>query len=42
MASGDVINTAITLAAVKGIILANDANMLLENGGYLNLTLRTK
>ena len=36
--SGGVVNTAITLAAAKGIVLAKDANMLSENGGYLNLT----
>ena len=36
---GGVVNTAITLAAAKGIVLAKDANMLSENGGgYLNLT----
>jgi len=34
--SGGVINTAITLAAVKGIVLARDANMLSESGGYLS------
>jgi len=37
-ASGGVVNTAITLAAAKGIVLAEDANLLSENGGYLNLT----
>ena len=37
-ASGGVINTAITLAAAKGIVLARDANMLSESGGYLSLT----
>ena len=36
--SGGVVNTAITLAAAKGIVLAKDANMLSQNGGYLNLT----
>ena len=36
--SGGFVNTAITLAATKGIVLAEDANMLLQNGGYLNLT----
>ena len=36
--SDGVINTAITLAAVKGIVLARDANMLSESGGYLSLT----
>ena len=37
-ASGGVVNTALTLAATKGIVLAEDANLLSENGGYLNLT----
>ena len=37
-ASGGVVNTAITLAAAKGIVMAKDANILVENGGYLNLT----
>ena len=36
--SGGVVNTPITLAAAKGIVLAKDANMLSQNGGYLNLT----
>ena len=36
--SGGVINTALFLAAAKGIVLAEDANMLPKNGGYLNLT----
>ena len=36
--SGGVVNTAITLAAAKGIVLAKDANMLSQNGGYLNLS----
>ena len=35
--SGGVINTAIMLAAVKGIVLATDANLLAENGGNINL-----
>ena len=36
--SGGVVNTAITLAAAKRIVLAKDANMLSQNGGHLNLT----
>ena len=36
--SGGVVNTAITLAAAKGIVLGKVANMLAENGGYLDLT----
>ena len=37
-ASGRVVNTAITLAAAKSIVFGKDANMLAENGGYLDLT----
>ena len=37
-ASGGVINMSITLAASKGIVLGKDANVLAENGGYLDLT----
>ena len=29
---------SITLAAAKGIVLGKDANVLAENGGYLDLT----
>jgi len=36
--SGCVVNTRVTLAAATGIVMAKDANMLAENGGYLNLT----
>lgn len=36
--SGSVVNTAITIAAAKGIVLAKDANLLAENGGSINLT----
>ena len=36
--SGGVVNTAIALAAVKGIVLVKDVYMLRQNGGYLNLT----
>ena len=36
--SGGVVGTAITLAAGKGNVFAKDANMLSQNGGYLNLT----
>ena len=31
-------NTTITLAAAKGIILAKDSNLLIENGGHIDLT----
>jgi len=37
-ASGCVINTAVIIAAAKGIVMATDANVLLENGGYLDLS----
>ena len=33
-----VVNNAIILAVAKGIVLAKDANMLSQNGGYLSLT----
>ena len=35
---GGVVNTTITLAAAKGIILAKDSNLLIENGGHIDLT----
>ena len=36
---GGVVNTTITLAAAQGIItLAKNSNLLIENGGHINLT----
>ena len=34
-ASGCVVNTAVIIAAAKGIVMAKDANVLLENGDTL-------
>ena len=35
---GGVVNTTITLATAKGIILAKDSNLLIENGRHIDLT----
>ena len=35
---GGVVNTTITLAAAKDIILAKDSNLLTENGGHIDVT----
>ena len=35
---GGVVNTTITLAAAKGILLVKNANLLIENGGHIDLT----
>ena len=35
---GGVVNTTITLAAAKGIILAKGLNLLIENGRHIDLT----
>ena len=35
---GSVVNTAITIAGAKGIVLKIDKTQLVENGGHLNLT----
>ena len=35
---GRVVNTTIILAAAKGNILAKDSNLLIENGGHIDLT----
>ena len=36
--SGGVINSAIVMAAGKGIVLAKDRSLLVENGGHIGIT----
>ena len=36
--SGGVINSVIVMAARKGIVLANDRSLLVENGGHIGIT----
>ena len=35
---GAVVNTKITIASARGVILSHDANLLRENGGHIELT----
>ena len=35
---GAVVNTKITIASAKGVILSHDANLLAANGGHIELT----
>ena len=37
-ASACVVNTAVIIGAATGIVKAKDANILIENGGYLDLS----
>ena len=36
--SGGVVNTQIVMATARGVIMSYNANLLAENGGYMNIT----
>ena len=35
---GGMVNTQIVMATARGVIMSHDANLLAENGGYMNIT----
>ena len=36
--SGGVVNTQIVMATARGVVMSHNANLLAENGGYMNIT----
>ena len=36
--NGAVVNTETVMGTARGVVLSHDANLLLENGGYINIT----
>lgn len=36
--SGSVVNTETVMGTARGVIISHNANLLLENGGYINIT----
>ena len=35
---GTVVNTETVMGTARGVVISHDANLLLENGGYINIT----
>lgn len=36
--AGGIVNTLIVIVTARGIIISHNANLLAENGGYVNIT----
>ena len=36
--SGSVVNTETVMGTARGVVISHDANLLVENGGYINIT----
>ena len=36
--SGSVVNTETVMGTARGVVISHEANLLVENGGYINIT----
>ena len=36
--SGSVVNTKTVMGTARGVVISHDANLLVNNGGYINIT----